>query len=190
MGFRFSLVQGLLIVLLLLGNPGVSQGDVLGTVTYDHEGGIAALGDTALYSLFCGRLIEGPFPRKMILDVALEAADSGSVFEVNMGNNSDWADIAVWFTDGDSTQYMTSRVVLTDGGVGTSDERIAPDFPGAMLNQITVTILDVQFESPGSDLNEDGIWTDFLVRTEVVFEGEYPVQTVSTTWGEVKGLFR
>jgi len=70
------------------------------------------------------------------------------------------------------------RAVLPHTKAPGGSDRV--DFAGYEVSAIELRLDEVLIESPGSDPNEDGVWTDFTIRGELIFYGNWPMLPTRT----------
>jgi hypothetical protein len=117
-----------------------------------------------------------------IFDVRVTNTDESSRFTVSGASNPDFAAVAAVLTNGSDDQMrMGVSVVGGDNGYLTTNESTwlnggltgdyDPDLMGAEITSIIVHLDLIEIDSPGSDPNGNGQWTDFQLRILVVTLG-------------------
>jgi hypothetical protein len=107
--------------------------------------------------------------------------DSGPAFKnavtfLTDGHNG-WVAIEVMSDSGGCASRKSELSFLTQKPPGGSDR---VDFAGYEVHAIELRLDEVDIESPGSDPNGDGLWTDFTLRGELVFYGSWPAMPTIT----------
>ena len=109
-------------------------------------------------------------------------ADQGRTITVSESNNPDFSAAVIFLTDGndDSADFGTlfpgggggmssnAESVWFKGGItGTYD----PDLAGTNVTHVLIHLDVVNIQSPGSDPNGNGIWTNYDFRIRMVIMG-------------------
>ena len=104
------------------------------------------------------------------LEIVFTLADVGTTIVVNNDGSID--DLVAFMTDGINESFDIRFGVGSLGGGNMPTEMsafgTAPDFAGFNITGVGLVINSVTLDSPGSDPNGDGIWTD--LTHDLVFE--------------------
>jgi len=102
-------------------------------------------------------------PVEHILTVPISTADIGST--VLIDDKSTLDALGAYFTNGiNDTIQLSVQVGGSGGGEFESESSAfgtAPDFAGYTITGIGFAINSLTIDSPGSDPNNDGVWTDY-----------------------------
>ena len=101
-----------------------------------------------------------------IFDVTVSASDKGKTFRANSGNGFKKA--VELLTNGVDTDHVTEEIYHPDfawasGGRewNTIPNASSVDFSEWKITRFELTIDEVTIDSPGSNVNRDGNWTDY-----------------------------
>jgi len=153
----------------------------LGSITIEAAGGQTGVVDVFHFTT---TLLGAPNLLVLETDIAdHDHADPRKRYALLMdSSHPSFADIAARLTDGaDGTlQYQYSGAGSSTTFVGLLSSRIhfaiaraggEPDFVGYEITALRLTIARANFESPGQDLNGNGMWTDYELEIEIHVEG-------------------
>ena len=171
-------------ILLLVGTIGCSDDNkitnatvspqALAQVSIEIQGGAAVVVDSNIISFSIGG--------KNVFSLRVANADQGRTITVNESNNPDFSAAVAFLTDGndDSAEFGSffpgggggsisrPESVWFKGGItGTYD----PDLAGTTVTNVLVHLDVVNIQSPGSDPNGNGNWTDYDHRIRMVIMG-------------------
>jgi hypothetical protein len=122
----------------------------------------------------------------LFASLVIDEFDVGTTVVANPGSDPGFANFATELA-ADGTQPIYSLLCFPlCNGTGLSP---LSDLTGATIEQVQVSFDDIVFDSPGSDPNGDGLWTDIHLVVTVVIEGQ-PLPSAAQTWGLVKALYR
>jgi hypothetical protein len=121
-------------------------------------------------------------PTPELVSVRMTNADEGTTRQINASNNPDYQAAIAILTNGvdDHGRVLFSIPAAGSvGGEGSESSYIKggilgnfdPDLSGAEITGLTVVFKRVQIDTPGSDPNSDGNWTDFVIDARVVITG-------------------
>lgn len=180
--FLFSILVSIT-VLLVSFVPVVALQDgtypeaIVATVDASGAGGRAQILDSmSVVISICNSGPRCPISAQEFLYFNVFPSDSGNLLIANTANSSDFADFVARITDG-VNGYVFYRV---NGGGFIAPEssffgsQVGPngvDLEGSNINLIGLSVETAIVDSPGSDPNGDGVWTDYsLVGSLVFFE--------------------
>ena len=107
-------------------------------------------------------------------------ADVGNIYPVSSGTEFDQS--VALLTNGIDDWISTKMSLLLGSGIEVAHESIKlvftdpsdptrVDFSGYNITSVNFTLNSLVFNSPGSNPNGDGIWTDMTLDGLVTFEG-------------------
>ena len=108
--------------------------------------------------------------------------DVDELFMINTSADGDFPTICDLLTNGTNDLcYVGYEIPDGGAGMGTPPEdflfqggvtgEFNPDFQGCTIHSIVITPTTLTLNTPGSDPNEDGIWTDFDFDIELKVYG-------------------
>ncbi len=121
-------------------------------------------------------------PTPELVSVRITSTDEGTTRQINASNNPDYQAAIAILTNGVDDFGQDFFSLVGGGAVGGNQRESSylnggilgnydPDLSGAQITGVTVVFKRVQFDTPGSDPNSDGIWTDFTIDARVVLMG-------------------
>ena len=117
----------------------------------------------------------------LLLSFTLTGADDGQTLTasaLNMGPSFNSA-IAL-LTNFTLNDYISATAMFPGGGGGgdgTTEAGIL-DLRGQSVGSVKLVVTQLSILTPGSDLNNDGIWTDVFFTGNLVFDTDVPVADV------------
>lgn len=187
--FKFS-VAASAAAFATLGVVSTTQAAILGGGTLTNEAGFAEILRKPQFSLeieqlnSLGLVVEStPIFRTQLTNSAI-----GTPFTITPQNTSNFERVETLLTNGEADQLafrLTGQLGKSTSAGGfesffTQDE--ATDFEGFFINRLTVTVNSFDADIPGSDPNNDDIWTDYRAQYSFKVAGE-PVPEPSSTAG-------
>ena len=165
--------------LLALTSGGVAQAAVLGTQEFSNAGGSSDIFKDYQLTLTIGPA-SNRYPSNAPLFDGLKVtpADVGRTFTVNADTDPNFNQFASYLTDGnpDGMQLITGTGTLgrAGGALGASGNLFGgnPDLAGNRIDSISIQINSMNLDSPGTNPNADGVWTDESFNATVIVEGE------------------
>ena len=165
--------------LLSLGSSGVAQAAILGTHNLSTAGGSADKYTDYQLTLTVGSASDRyPTNAPLFDGLKVTPSDVGRTFTVNAATDSDFNQFANFLTDGnsDAIQLKMGSGTLGSAGstLGASGNLFGgkPDLAGNQINSISMRINSFNLDSPGTDPNGDGVWTDEAFNITLIVEGE------------------
>lgn len=165
--------------LLSLSSSGVGQAAVLGTHDLSTSGGSADKYTDYQLTLTVGSASDRyPSNAPLFDGMKVTPADVGRTFTVNAATDSDFNQFASFLTDGnsDAIQLKMGSGTLGSAGstLGASGNLFGgkPDLAGNQINSISMRINSFNLDSPGSNPNGDGVWTDEAFNVTLIVDGE------------------
>lgn len=168
-----------------------AQAAIIGSGTLGDNGGIRDILKRPTFSVEIAEVDDQgfeQFPGTPVFSKRLSQSDVGSPFKVTPGNSSNFAQIETLLTNGESdlisfglsgNRGLSSAVGGFESSFTLND---ATDFKGFDLRSLTVTVDSLEVASPGTDPNDDGIWSDFSADYSLKVSAK-PVPEPSTTLG-------
>ena len=171
-------------ILALLAFPATLRADQLGIVTFSNGGGGRAISDQMRLIIEFGSNDPEP-PLVTGFDVIVGPADVGRVFTLSSGPA--FETVAQFITDGQNGAVGFFRYFVVGGvtsggagevgpeslfffGDGSGSGRV--DFAGYTITSLEFRIDEFIVNSPGTNPNGDGIWTDVIVRSTLTVNGQ------------------
>jgi len=159
---------------LLMMRTNVTLGMVLGSLSLEAHGGIALV-----YTGLDVEFSVGNSP--LLFDMDIEPNDAGQAFVATAANNPNFNQVCNWLTNGTDDPFRIASWTIP-GGAGTStyppeslvfaDTTLnGIDLEGSVIESITFSIEEFTLDSPGSNPNGNGIWTDHNYYLTVTVEG-------------------
>jgi hypothetical protein len=155
---------------------------VFSTVAYESGGPI--IEDSLVYSVWINSASD-PTPEIgegfLLLSFTLTSADNGQTLiasALNMGPSFNSA-IAL-LTNFTLADYISATAMFPDGGGsgdGTTEVGVL-DLRGQFVGSVKLVIDQLSILTPGTDPNDDGIWTDMFFTGNLVFDTDVPVADV------------
>lgn len=187
-GFKGS-VFGFCAALLVLGAVGCSDDEcptcpevpvqALAQIDFDRRGGSSVVTDSAGVVIDVGTI---SVDAQAIVDLWFTAADSGRTIRIDASNNPEFAGAIEILTNGGDDRMQLHLFLDPPVGSGTwgyesdwidggTTGDLHPDLAGTEISHVLLHLLDVEFESPGMDPNQDGVWTDYDIDMRLVIMG-------------------
>lgn len=192
----------LIFIVMLLGQTMFSghANAAIPLASFDFKGdtGTRAISDQIRFTVSFGWFPESSYSeRSVVFDLILSTADVGQTYTVSSGPEFDEAIVSL--TNGINEYiYCDTRGSQLQGppggGWGSLESLIffgdatganGIDFAGYDINSISVTINTLTFDTPGSNPNGDGLWTDIEFNATIAVT-KVPVAT--TAWFFGSGL--
>lgn len=152
------------------------------TVAYESGGPI--IEDSIEYSVWVNPASD-PDPEIgegfLLLSFTLTGADDGQTLiasALNMG--ASFTSALALLTNFTLSDYISASAMFPGGG-GAGDGTIESgvlDLRGASVGSVKLVVTQLSILTPGSDLNNDGIWTDVFFTGNLVFDTDVPVADV------------
>jgi len=181
-----------LVVLALLLFPSLVSADLLFVVSNSWEGGSAftSTSNDPLYFAFGNFTLE-PFTQDQYLltnavydDYAFTRLDIGNVFYLTAAEDPDFTQLAANLVNGqpDRIGWVTAytHIGADYGGTQTYEAGILAgspfltngiDLQGTVIDRFSLVVNDLNLDSPGSDPNNQGVWTDLRFSVTLSIEG-------------------
>lgn len=170
----------LITILALLAFPATLRADQLAIVTFNSGIGGPTIANQVQLTIEFGSDLFGP-PLVTVFQVIVSPADVGRTFTLSFGPQFETA--AQFLTDGknEPVGYFTSFVgndlsgdvgpeSVVFFGVGPGEGRA--DFAGFVITSLELRIDELIINSPGTNPNGDGWWTDVIARTTLTVNGQ------------------
>jgi len=160
-----------------------SKPQALAQINLSSSGGSSFVADsmTLTYDVRVGSEKEGV----IIFSLLVSESSIGQIHTIDKSNNQDFDAIVDLLSNGvDNFLQLGASLTGWPGGSaigypetksikGGINGKYDPDFIGSKITHILVHLDNVTFNSPGSDLNGNGIWTDYSYEIRIVIMG-YP----------------
>ena len=182
----------LIALLALLLFPSLASADLLFVVSNSWEGGSAftSTSNDPLYFAFGNFNLE-PFTQDQFLltnavydSYAFTRLDIGSVFYLTAAEDPDFTQLAANLVNGqpDRIGWVTAYVPIAPDNGGTQNYEAgilagSPfltngiDLQGTVIDRFSLVVNDLNLDSPGSDPNGQGNWTDLRFSVTLSIEG-------------------
>ena len=143
-------------------------------------GGWAAVSTGIVFTLSIGMMPGGP---GVFDSLVLTPENTGTTYRIVSSDDEDFLTVVDSFTNGadDFLTFQYDGYPSEGGGAGGSTEsgfflggvtgEYLPDFTGLQIDYFTLTINTLTLDSPGSDPNEDGNWTDYDIELQIKVYG-------------------
>lgn len=177
-------IVGAAFIALVIG--GAAHAAVLGTEDFTSSGGASDIFNEFKVTLAIGPATVGPGPNAsapatnapLFGGTSVTPADVGRTFTATQDNDPNFNDFAALLTDG-----RLDRVTLSfgSGSLGISGLFLTksgrlfggnPDLVGNTINSVTLQINSLTLNTPGTNPNGDGIWTDYSFNGTVIVDGQ------------------
>lgn len=165
--------------LLVLGSGGVAQSAVLGTHEFSNAGGSTDIFKEYQLTLTVGSASDRyPSNAPIFSGLKVTPGDVGKTFTVNADTDPNFNQFASYLTDGKPDGMLmstgTGSLGRAGGSIGASGNLFGgnPDLAGNRIDSISVRINSMNLDSPGTNPNGDGAWTDESFNATVIVEGE------------------
>ncbi len=169
-------------VLFLCASPATATLVSLAQIDASIEGGASLMADKASFGLAYSGLMGTIFYEDTFLfeDILVGMSDVGSTFVASSSSDPDFTRFVSIFTNG--TDDGLSFYAGFGGGFSFGEARLEsswlgdqvteePDLSGYVIEQITLTVNSLALDSPGTNPNRDGIWTDISADCTFTFYG-------------------
>jgi hypothetical protein len=155
------------------------QSMLLASVSHNASGGVSVIAT----GIEIGLAVFESMPDGRIFDeILLTPDDEGSEFTVYASDDASFQTITGLLTNGvdDRAGIFYDLEPVGEGGSanlesaffeGGETGEYLPDFAGFQIDYFTLRIDTLTFDIPGSDPNEDGIWTDYSYTVQVKIYG-------------------
>lgn len=177
-----SFIFILIIILSVLSATSTAKADLIGSMDF-NLGTLA--GANVIYNSIQLEIYHGPFlgSGARLFDLILSESDVGNTYTVSSG--TDFDDAVAMLTNGIDDEFNATFFIIPFTGTGwglegtescfllfsDSSDPSRVDFSGYNINSMSFTLNSITFDTPGRDLNENGIWTDFDIAGSVTFDG-------------------
>jgi len=173
---------------------GAAHAAVLGTEDFTSSGGISDIFNEFKVTLAIGPASVGPGPNAsspatnapLFGGTSITSADVGRTFTVTQDTDPNFNNFAALLTDGkpDKVTLSLGSGSLDRAGLFLSKSgRLFggdTDLFGNTINSVSLRLNSLTLDTPGTNPNNDGIWTDFSFDGTVTVDGQ-PVATPPAT---------
>lgn len=167
----------------MVATSGAANAALIGTYTADGGGGSAAVAEDMLFRI-------GYYSYPQPAEYFFEENLSGGLVSYELTSGSAFDSFAAQLTDGvDESVSFDHRLIVggapSAGGTRSASESeiliggaTGEDFQDYAIDRIVMTIVSGMLDTPGSDPNNNGVWTDFSFTVRLDIFGEALVSEV------------
>lgn len=185
--------------------PSISMADILATFNDRFDGGVSSILEEVDIDLSMIRYAPtgdiDAFSSSLFEDLTINPSDEGKLF-ITTSVTPGFNEFVTWITDDINDSLIISYTFLPSGG-GLGNERTEAsaffgdpsgqrgiDFQGYRIDDIALYVETLMLESPGSDPNGDGNWTNITIRTTFTVAGVPEPSTLLLLIGGTSFLLR
>jgi hypothetical protein len=158
---------------------GNARADLLATVDFTPSGGTAS---TSVIGANFNAYFEEDLTSTIFASLFVDPSDVGTEFFATSSSgispDAGFDKFAEYLTNGsDNELWLGFKLLPSEGGGASFDFEseyfdTSPDFLGCTIASIGLEINSFSLESPGSDPNQDGVWTDFSFNVKYNIYGQ------------------
>ena len=154
----------------------LSKANYTPEVSFAGGGGANSIFDAFDVDVWLYRGMGEPRSATIFDSVIITSADVGSTYLATSSSDTGFNDVVSWLTNGIEDRFMLFFFYISPGygsgiggsGIGRGETDIfagvtlnGTDLGGYDIEAIAMRVESLWFDSPGSNPNGDGIWTDF-----------------------------
>jgi hypothetical protein len=180
---RFLIAPVIIILVSFFGCSTLPEEDgstLLASSAVTRSGGSHTIATGVVFTLSEGIMPGGP---GVFNSLVLTPDDTGSSYTIVSSDDEDFTTVTDTLTNG-IDDYLSFQYTPYPGGGGsgggTTESGLflggvtgecLPDFAGFQIDYFKLTINSLTLDVPGSDPNEDGIWTDYSIDLQIEVYG-------------------
>jgi hypothetical protein len=166
-------------ILAVIKTEELAQAAILGTENFSVSGGSSEIFTNLPIRFTIGPVVfDEPAPigggfAPLFEGIVLTPTDVGQTFTVNEATDPDFDNFVTFLTDGKPDSFALeyepgSFIGVSGNGVFGGDL----DLIGNTIDSISLQLNTLTISTPGSDPNDDGIWTDYSIDITISVDGQ------------------